>query len=149
MAIVRWYRESDPFREVDRLRREINRMFNDFGTSREPFSSRAYPALNLTEDGNNFHVRAELPGVKLGDLDVQVIEGRLVIRGERKIAAAEEKEANYHRQEREGGLFRRILALPDRVDPTKVSATMRNGILTVTLGKAEEAKPRKITIRTS
>ena len=148
MAIVRWYRESDPFREVSRLRREVDRLFNDFGTSREPFFSRAYPALNLTEDGDQFNVRAELPGVKPEDLDIQVIEGRLVIRGERKIAA-EERNASYHRQEREGGSFRRILALPERVDPTKVSATMRNGILTVTLAKAEGTKPRKITIKAS
>ena len=131
-----------------RLRREVDRLFNDFGSTREPFFSRAYPALNLTEDENSIYVRAELPGVKPEDLDVQVIEGRLVVRGERKIPA-EETGASYHRQEREGGSFRRILTLPERVDPTRVSAVMKNGVLTVTLSKAEEAKPRTITIKTS
>jgi len=148
MTILRWHTESDASGELDRLRREVDRLFHDFGGGREPFFSRAYPEVNVSENGENFFVRAELPGVKPEDLDVTVVNGRLVIRGERKIAAEEER-ANYHRREREGGVFRRILALPDRVDPAKVSATMKNGILTVTLSKAEEAKPRKISVKTS
>ena len=116
MAIVRWHTQSDPFGELDRLRQEVDRLFNDFGSSREPFFSRAYPAVNVSEDGENLHVRAELPGVKSEDLDVTVVEGQLVIRGERKIPP-EQENTNYHRREREGGIFRRILALPDRVDP--------------------------------
>ena len=148
MAIVRWHTQSDPFNELDRLRQEVDRLLNNFGTSREPFFSRTYPAVNVSEDGENLHVRAELPGVKSEDLDVTVVEGQLVIRGERKIPQ-EQENANYHRREREGGTFRRILALPERVDPTKVSASMENGVLTVTLAKAEEAKPRKISVKTS
>jgi len=149
MAIVRWRTESDPFGELNRLRREVDRLFNDFGTTTaEPFFSRAYPALNVSEDGENFYVRAELPGVSPEDLDVSVVEGSLVIRGERKISP-EQEGVNYHRREREGGVFRRILNLPERMDPAKVSAGLRNGILTVTLAKAEEAKPRKIGVKAS
>jgi HSP20 family protein len=149
MAIIRWRTEPDPFGELNRLRREVDRLFNDFGTTTtEPFFSRAYPAVNVSEDGDKFYVRAELPGINPEDLDVSVVEGSLVIRGERKIAPAEEG-VNYHRREREGGVFRRILNLPERVDPAKVSAGLKDGLLTVTLAKAEETKPRKIGVKAS
>lgn len=148
MAIIRWQTEPNPFRELDRLRADVDRLFNDFGSEWQPFFSRAYPAVNISEDRENIYVRSELPGVKPEDLDVTVVEGRLMIRGVRKIAKEEER-ANYHRQEREGGTFRRVMALPERVDPSKVSAAMKNGVLTVTLAKAEEVKPRKISVKTS
>lgn len=146
MAIIRWQVPSSPFDEVDRLRREVDRVFNQFTAGTEPFFSRAYPAVNITEDGNNFYVRGELPGVKSEDLDVSVVEGRLIIRGERKLGT-EEKEANYHRREREGGFFRRIIALPARVTSEKVAAKIKNGVFTITLPKAEETKPRKIAVK--
>ena len=148
MAIVRWRTEPNPFGELDRLRRQVDRLFNDFVTTSEPFVSRAYPALNVSEDAENFYVRSELPGVHRENLDVSVVEGSMVIRGERKISP-EQEGMNYHRREREGGVFRRILNLPERVDPAKVSAGLKNGILTVTLAKAEEAKPRKIGAKAS
>ena len=148
MAIVRWQTEPNPFRDLDRLRGEIDRVFSDFGTETEPFFSRAYPAVNLSEDADHLYVRAELPGVRPEDLDVSVVEGRLTIRGERKVAATESK-ADYHRREREGGIFRRVMRLPERVDPSRVSAGMKNGVLTVTLPKREESKPRKISVKIS
>ena len=148
MAIVRWYSEPNSMTEFDRLRREVDRLFNDFGGAEQPFFSRAYPAVNVSEDAEHFFVRAELPGLKPEDLDVSVVEGRLVIRGERKIDP-EDKRAGYHRREREGGVFRRVVALPERVDPTKVVAGVKHGILTVTLAKAEEAKPRKISVKSA
>ena len=145
MAIVRW--QSDPeTSEFVRLRQEVNRLFNTFSPGAEPFFSRVYPALNLTEEGDNFYVRAELPGVKPESVEISVVEGRLVIRGERKVET-ESPEANYHRREREAGFFRRTIALPARVAPDKVSAGMQNGVLTITLPKSEEAKPRKITVK--
>jgi HSP20 family protein len=148
MAIIRWQTEPGAFSEMDRLRREVNRLFSDFGETGERFFSRAYPAVNLSEDTENLYVRAELPGVKAEDLDVTVVEGRLVIRGARTIAK-EQEGANYHRREREGGTFRRTMALPERVDPGRVSAALKDGVLTVTLPKAEEAKPRKISVKRS
>ena len=148
MAIVRWGSNPDEISDFDRLRQEVNRLFNVFAPGTEPFASRVYPALNLSDDGNSFYVRAELPGVNSESLDVSVVEGQLLIRGERKIEPEEEK-AGYHRRERESGFFRRTIALPAKVDPEKVSASMKNGVLTVTLPRAEEAKPRKITVKTA
>ncbi len=145
MAIIRWQVPS-PLEEVDRLRREVDRVFNQFTPGTEPFFSRAYPAVNITEDGNNFYVRGELPGVKAEDLDISVVEGRLIIRGERKLGT-EEKESNYHRREREGGFFRRIIALPAKISSEKVAAKIKNGVFTITLPKAEETKPRKIAVK--
>ncbi len=147
MAIVRWGSNPEEVSDFDRLRQEVNRLFNVFGSSTETFVSRVYPALNLTDDGNNFYVRAELPGVDPENLEISVVEGQLLIRGERKIEAEEQK-AGYHRRERESGFFRRTMTLPTRVDPGKVSADMRNGVLTVILPRSEEAKPRKISVKT-
>jgi HSP20 family protein len=126
----------------------MDRLFRDYSGGAEPFFSRAFPAVNITEDAENFYVRGELPGIKAEDLDVSVVEGGLLIRGERKLAT-EDKQANYHRRERESGFFRRMIALPARVDSTKVSAKVKNGVFTITLPKAEEAKPRKISVKTS
>jgi HSP20 family protein len=148
MAIVRWGTNPDEISDFDRLRQEVNRLFNVFSRGTEPFVSRVYPALNLTDDGNNFYIRAELPGVKAESLDISVVEGQLLLRGERKIEPEEQK-AGYHRRESESGFFRRTIALPARVDPGKVSAGMKNGVLTVTLPRAEEAKPRKIRVKTT
>mgnify|MGYP005840019609 FL=1 len=148
MAIVRWGSAPDEISDFDRLRQEVNRLFNVFSSGTEPFVSRVYPALNLTDDGNNFYIRAELPGVNPESLDISVVEGQLMLRGERKIEP-EEQNAGYHRRERESGFFRRTIALPSRVDPGKVSADMKNGVLTVTLPRAEEAKPRKISVKTT
>ncbi len=133
--------------EFDRLRHEVDRLFNLFSPGTEPFFSRVYPALNLTEDHDNFYVRAELPGVKPEDLDISAVEGRLVIRGERKLGV-ENPNANYHRRERESGFFRRTMALPSRVASDKVEAAMKKGVLTIVLPKSEEAKPRKISVKT-
>lgn len=148
MAIVRWGSNPEEVSDLDHLRQEVNRLFNVFGSSTEPFVSRVYPALNLTDDGNNFYVRAELPGVDPESLEISVVEGQLLIRGERKIEPEEQK-AGYHRRERESGFFRRTMTLPARVDPGKVSADMKNGVLTVILPRSEEAKPRKISVKTA
>lgn len=148
MAIIRWQPPSSPFEELSRMRQEMDRLFRDYSGGTEPFFSRAFPAVNITEDAENFYVRGELPGIKADDLDVSVVEGGLLIRGERKLAT-EDKQANYHRRERESGFFRRMIALPARVDSAKVSAKFKNGVFTITLPKAEEAKPRKISVKTS
>jgi HSP20 family protein len=149
MAIVRWQsQESNPFAELGRLRDEVERIFSSYAADPEPFFSRVYPAVNLTEEGDNFYVRAELPGVRPEDLDISVVEGRLLLRGERKVDTEDQK-GNYHRKEREAGVFRRILSLPARVDAGKVAASFKNGVLTITLPKAEEAKRRKIAVKVS
>lgn len=148
MAIIRWRTEPNPFREFNRLRGEVDRLFNEFGGGRETFFSRVYPAVNVGEDQDNFYIRTELPGVEPEKLDIECVEGSLVIRGERTIAQ-EDEGISYHRREREGGTFGRIVSVPERVDSGKVSADLKNGVLTVVLAKAEEAKPRKISVKTT
>ena len=148
MAIVRFQSNPNEVTEVDRLRQGVNQLFNLFSTGEDPFFSRVYPAINLTVEGDNFYVRAELPGVKPESLDISVIEGKLLIRGERKIEE-EDQQTSYHRREREGGFFRRTISLPLKVDSEKVSANIKNGVLTITLSKSEETKPRKITVKTT
>jgi len=81
------------------------------------------------------------------NLDISVVEGHLQLRGERK-TDFEEQNLSYHRREREGVVFRRAIPLPGKIDADKVSANMNNGVLTITLPKSEESKPKKITVKT-
>jgi HSP20 family protein len=148
MAIIRWQAPGGGLDELERLHREMDKVFSGFSPTSDPFFSRAYPAVNITEDANNFYVRGELPGIKNQDLDISVEDDRLTIRGERALAP-EDKAASYHRREREGGFFRRIIALPVRVDSNKVTATIKNGVFTITLPKPPEKKPRTITVKSS
>ena len=101
---------------------------------------------NLSEDKDSYYVRAELPGVKADELDIQVTANNIAISGERKIAAQEEG-ARYHRREREAGTFSRMIGLPGDVNTEKVEAKLVDGILTVIVPKAEAAKPKQISIR--
>jgi len=106
----------------------------------------AFSALNMSEDDHNLYVRAELPGVAPENIEITTKENNLILKGERKIPAEGEK-VSYHRKERDAGNFRRIISLPTRVDSDRVTAICKNGVLTVTLPKAEEAKPRQISVR--
>jgi len=133
--------------EVDSMRAQMNRLFGDF-TGRYAAEPRAgvFPLINLTEGINNYYVRAELPGVKTGDLEITITGDSLAIAGERKIAP-EKEAAKYHRREREAGRFSRMITLPRQVDPDKVEATCADGVLTIVLPKAESAKPRQIAVK--
>ena len=126
------------------MRQHLEHVFDDAPQQR--VSAGVYPLTNLTEDKENYYVRAELPGVKGDELDIQVTGNNLAISDERKIAA-EEEDAKYHRREREAGTFSRMIALPDEVDTEKVEANLENGILTVVISKAEIAKPKQITLK--
>ncbi len=141
---------SHPFFETNGLRGEmerLNRLMENRISSHffHPFHSGVFPALNITEDSDNYYVRAELPGMKSEDLDLQINGKNLTISGERKTASCE-KNVKYHRREREGGKFSRGIVLPGYVDSDKVSASMINGLLNITVGKSEIAKPQKITV---
>jgi HSP20 family protein len=107
-----------------------------------------FPLMNVTEDKDSFYVRAELPGLKPDELDISVTGDTLSLSGERKIPT-EDENAQYHRREREAGKFNRIVSLPSQVDTGKVEASCEDGILTITLPKAETVKPKKITIKAS
>ncbi|MGD8530752.1 MAG: Hsp20/alpha crystallin family protein [Syntrophobacterales bacterium] len=152
MAVVRWKPgffgwHRDPFSEMNRLRREMDRIFGDYANGRgiAPAAG-VFPALNMSEDDSNLYVRAELPGVAPEDIEMTTKENNLILKGERKIAPEGEK-VSYHRRERDAGKFRRIISLPTRVDSDKVTAVCKNGVLTVTLPKAAEAKPRQISVK--
>jgi len=109
-------------------------------------SAGVFPLTNVTEDNENYYVRAELPGIKSDELDIQVTADGISISGERKISA-EGNGVKYHRREREAGKFSRLINLPGEVDVNKVEASMENGILKVTIPKSEAAKPRQITVK--
>ncbi|HVP68014.1 MAG TPA: Hsp20/alpha crystallin family protein [Anaeromyxobacteraceae bacterium] len=106
-----------------------------------------FPPLNITQDDNNFYLRAEVPGVRANELSVSAVKNRVLLAGRREIQR-EHEHASYHRKERAEGSFNRTVSLPMEVDSTRVDARYADGILTVTLPKAEEAKPRQITVRT-
>jgi HSP20 family protein len=137
----------EPFREMDRLQRQMSRLFEEsFGPRPALWHPGVYPLVNISEDKDHLYVRAELPGINPKDLEITIHQGNLILRGERQIPA-EDKEANYHRRERESGTFRRVIALPMPVDPGKVDASYKDGILTVKLAKPEAIKPRQIQVK--
>ena len=103
------------------------------------------PVLDVQEDKDNFVIRTELPGLRREDIDVSLHEGAVIISGERKVEEVKEG-VEIHRQERFYGKFQRALTLPAPVAADKVKAQYKDGILTVTLPKAEEAKPKAITV---
>lgn len=104
------------------------------------------PALDLSETGDALYVCLDLPGITVGDVDIEVQDDQLVIRGERKEPEAG-KDRSYHVAERGAGKFSRSLALPCSVKADKVEAAFHDGVLTITLPKAEAAKTRKIAIK--
>ena len=136
----------DQSNELDRMRRQMDRLFSDMSSlpSFEPKAG-VFPLVNITEDGDNFYIRAELPGVEGNGLDIQATANNISISGERKIAA-EGDNVKYHRREREAGKFSRMISLPSDVNTDKVGAELVNGILTLTVPKAEAAKPRQISV---
>ena len=138
-----------PFDEVERMRRELDRLSGDLTGSvfRLP-SAGVFPLVNVTEDADNYYVRAELPGVQTDELGISVTGDTLTLSGERKLPEDSEK-ASYHRREREAGSFSRVISLPSRLDVDKVKAHAEDGVLTVVLPKAESAKPRQIAVKSS
>jgi HSP20 family protein len=140
---------TSPFDELERMRRDMDRLSEGLtrGLLREPMAG-VFPLMNVTEDKDNYYVRAELPGLKADDLDISVTGDTLSISGERKIPAEDEK-AQYHRREREAGKFSRIVSLPAQIDTGKVEARCTDGVLTVVLPRAEVAKPKQIAVKTS
>ena len=137
------WRLRTPWEELHRVRQQLDQMFDaDAG---ERTSAGVFPLINLTEDKDNYYVRAELPGVKGEELDIQVTGKNLAVSGERKIAA-EKEGARYHRREREAGTFSRMIGLPGEVDTDRVEAKLNNGILNIVVPKAEVAKPKQISV---
>ena len=138
----------NPFNELERMRRQMDLLAGSMfgGVPQQTVASGVYPALNVTADKDKYYIRAELPGLKNEDLDIQATGKSISISGQKKIPP-EDDNAKYHRREREAGRFSRIIDLPDNINTEKVEAGLANGVLTVTIPKAEAAKPRQITIQ--
>ena len=133
--------------DMEGIRRQMERLYDAFGDGSVGRSGAGvYPAVNITEDSEAFYVSAELPGVNASVLDLNVTANQLTLAGERKIAE-ETADARYHRREREAGRFSRAITLPGDIDPDNVTARLVDGLLEVTISKAEKAKPRQITIQ--
>lgn len=143
MLATRW----EPLSQMNRLRQEMDRLFDQWGENRwQQFSQGGFPPLNLWEDDEQLYVEAELPGLELKDLEITVAGGnQLHIKGERR--APEHQGGSWYRRERAFGPFERVILLPNEVDSERVSAEFKNGVLMVTLARREEAKPRRITVK--
>jgi HSP20 family protein len=144
MAIVRW----EPFRDLLTTQDRFNRLFNEtfsnvFGSGEGRVGWN--PAVDIYETDHDLVFKAELPGVDPKDVDVRVEDGTLYLKGERK-QASEVKEGSYHRVERSYGSFTRTFALPNSVNLENIKADYKDGVLTLTMAKREEAKPKTIKI---
>ncbi|MBN1547246.1 MAG: Hsp20/alpha crystallin family protein [Syntrophaceae bacterium] len=141
-TVWRFGRVMDPFREMQRLQGEMNRLFS----SVDPQIGHEYPPINVWSGEDNAIVTAEVPGIDPATFDISVIGDTLTISGKVDPEMLKEGES-YHRQERSYGRFNRILQLPFHVDAAKVEAKYEKGILRITLPRAEEDKPKKVTIQ--
>ena len=152
MKLIRYHApNSTSWPALDRwsnLRDELNSFFDvpfwsNSGRADQLFTGWS-PALDLYESGDHLVAVVELPGMRKEEIDISLHDGTLTISGERKRESNNGETAQ--RTERYVGTFRRSISLPTRVDPSKVSATYQDGILKVTLPKAEEAKPKQIQV---
>ncbi len=149
MTLLRWNKTQPshwPLAELNRLQQEVARFFDGplARSGRLPFDHWA-PAVDLSEDRDRFVLRAELPGLKKEDIQIELQDGVLTLSGERKAATAENDDTLI-RSERYVGRFQRAFSLPAPVQTEQVRAAYEDGVLTVTLPKQEEAKPRQIQV---
>jgi len=147
--------EWNPFAEMEALRNEIDRAFEGFGFSRSPSQRvaflpgrepRRYPLINLLEDNDHYYLEALTPGVDPQSINVTAVQNRLTLSGE-KGGVGDVKPEAFHRNERASGKFVRSIDLPGEVDAAKIEAQYRNGLLVMTLPKAEAAKPKQISVQ--
>jgi HSP20 family protein len=131
------------------LQNRLNSIFNDFAQPNVEDGSLAMgnfiPAVDIYEDAQQIVLKLEVPGIKQEDLDVQVENQSLTVKGERKFEK-NEKEENFHRIERRYGSFARTFTLPQTVDAGSVKANYEHGVLTISLAKKEAAKPKQVKV---
>lgn len=153
MSLIRW----NPTQELERwpsdffgIQRDINRLFDNFFhggvQGDETFNSYWTPAVDITEEENDCLVKMELPGVNKEDVKISLESNILTIRGEKK-QEKEEKGKNLHRIERSYGSFQRSFTLPTSVKNDEIDAFFKDGVLSVTLPKMQEAKPKQIEVK--
>ena len=142
--MTRW----EPFRDLARLQDEVSRLFEDRSIYRAGESVGWTPACDIYEDEESVALKFELAGVDPKDVDVRFENGVLTVKGERKLEKEDRRE-NYHRVERSYGTFTRSFSLPGSLDAERIKAEAKNGVLTITLPKKPEAKPRAIQVKVS
>lgn len=145
MAIIKYapFTGLEPFPGLRAFEDTMNQLFSESNGSSRPWM----PAVDIWEDENELMVKADIPDLKFEDIHVDLENGTLTLRGERKFEKAEK--GGYHRVERAFGAFERSFTVPETVDAEHVKADYKNGVLTVTLPKKESAKPRKINVEVS
>lgn len=147
MALMRW----EPFRDLMTMQDKMNRLFNEFfarpGSYEEEGIVRGTwsPAVDIYETDNDIVLKAELPGMSQEDIQLEIRENVLTLKGERK-QERQVEESNYHRVERSYGTFQRMFTLPNAIQQDRVKARYKDGILEVTMPKAEVSKPKHIAI---
>lgn len=149
---------DDMFHEMESLRRDLMRAFDETPVRRRPYSrasflpglrARSYPLLNISEDEDKIYVEGLAPGVEPESLNVTFANNQLTIAGEKRPLGEGIKPEAYHRSERAAGRFVRTLSLPVQVEVDKVKADYRNGLILIELPKSETAKTRQIEISVS
>lgn len=143
-----WKPLEQLWREMGRFQRDVDRMMDRFATNARPLPTAAatFPALNVWEDAETLYAEAEIPGLKLEDLEIYVTgTDQLTIKGNRKPGGPEK--GAWHRQERAFGEFTRVLTLPVPVDADKVTARLEQGVLTLKMTKSALARPKKIAVK--
>jgi HSP20 family protein len=144
-----WYRRwnTNPWAELEHIQDELNRVFNhSFGTLREDVLSPAFPAFNVWTGKDDVKVVVALPGMDPKDIDISVLGNTVTISGERR-PETPDTGALYHRRERTHGKFIRTVELPVNVDRDKIEARYVDGVLSVTLPRVEEQKPKQIAVK--
>jgi HSP20 family protein len=148
MALIRW----TPVRGMVNIQDEMNRLFNDFFASTPDRTGEGTfswsPLVDITETKDDIIVNAEVPGMKKDDIKIVIQDNVLTLKGERQ-KEKEEKEKKYHRVERSYGTFERSFSLPVSIQVDQVKADYKEGVLTIHLPKAEEAKPKEVSINIS
>ena len=149
MSLIKW----DPYETLTELQEDVDRVFNRrfFPTWGKKADNNVQPldwlpAVDIHEDKEAYHFDLEAPGMEKNQFDVKVENNALMIKGERK-KEEERKDKNYYRMEREYGTFARSFLLPESADPNKINAEYRHGVLRVTIGKRETAKPKQIEVK--
>ena len=142
MTIVRW----TPFRGLVDIQDEINRLLNSAMSKGTESGDLVWgPSVDISENENEIIVAAEVPGMKKEDISITIQDNVLTLKGEKK-RESDVKEENYHRIERTFGIFERSFSLGSAIQTNRVTAKYENGVLTITMPKAEEAKPKQIDI---
>lgn len=141
-------RRRDIFSDLTGMQQEMNRLFDDFFGEGRGDEGSWLPAVDVSETDNEMIIRAELPGMAQEDIELNLQENVLTLKGDKKKEEKEEQE-NFHRVERSYGSFSRTLTLPADVKAEQIQASFKDGVLLITLPKAEEAKAKKIAITTA